>query len=192
LHLTNQLQILSLSITKQSKHILFKMQFKSILSIGLLVSSVFAANPVTDALTTIGSGLGALSKDINAWDGDVVSASELLTKAQDLLDVITKSTPSVAGAPAMALTEAVNVLKPANQVVKLTQDTINAMISKKPGFDKAKLSPVVKETIAKFKVAAGSLVDAVQTKLPDNVKAVAGSISKQINAAIEKGLAAYA
>jgi hypothetical protein len=167
------------------------MQFKSILSVGLLASGVFA-NPITDALTTIGTGLGSLSKDINAWNGDVVSASDLLTKAQDLLDVINKATPSVTGAAAMPLTEAVNVLKPANQVVKLTQDTINAMIAKKAGFDKAKLSSVVKDTIGKFKTSAGSLVDAVQTKLPDNVKAVAGSISKQINAAIDKGLAAYA
>jgi hypothetical protein len=167
------------------------MQFKNLISVAL-ASVVLAANPVADTLETISQGLSTLGGNINSWNGDVVAAAGLLTQAQDLLAVIEKAVPSVNSSPSLPLTEAVNILKPANQVVKQTQATIDAMIAKKGAFAKAELSSVVKDTISKFKGAASTLVGAVKTKLPDNVKAVAGSIAKQIDAAIEKGIAAYA
>jgi Hydrophobic surface binding protein A len=167
------------------------MQIKSILSYGLLAGAAFAQGPVADALTTISNQLDGLSKSVNGWDGDVVSASNILLQAQDLLGVIDKSIGSVQAAAVMPLTDAVNILKPANQLVKQTQEVINGLISKKAGFDKAKLSSVVKDTITKFKSSAATLISGVQSKLPDNVKSVADSIGKQINAAIDKGIAAY-
>lgn len=168
------------------------MQFKSIISVAALASAVLAANPVADTLASISDGLAKLGGDIGSWNGDVVAAAGLLTEAQDLLAIIEKATPSVKATAALPLTEAVNILKPANQVVKQTQATIDAMIAKKAGFAKADLASVVKDTISKFKTAAAALVAEVKVKLPDNVKAVAGSIAKQIDAAIDKGIAAYA
>lgn len=167
------------------------MQFKSFLSVAALASAVLAANPVADTLAEISAGLDTLGKNIGGWNGDVVAAAGLLTQAQDLLAVIDKAGPTVSATAALPLTEAVNILKPANAVVKQTQATIDAMISKKAAFAKAELSSVVKDTISKFKTSAAVLVKNVQGKLPDNVKAVATSIAKQIDAAIDKGIAAY-
>jgi Hydrophobic surface binding protein A len=169
------------------------MQIKGLV-FGLMASAVVAQsakNPVADTLTTIGGALEKLGKNINSWSGDVVEASNILTQAQDLLGVIETSTGAVKASAVMPLTDAVNILKPANNVVKLVQGVVDSLIAKKPGFDAAKLSSVVKDVVVKIKSSAATLISDVQAKLPDNVKAVADSIGKQINTAIDKGIAAY-
>jgi hydrophobic surface binding protein A len=176
------------------------MQLKNILSFGLMAGAVLAqapaaappTNPVAKTLSTISDSLELLSKDIIAWTGEVVAGSNILMKAQDLLAVIDKSVGDVKSQQVMALNDAVNILKPGNNVVKKTQEVVDALISKKPAVDKAGLSPVVKDTFTKFKTSATALINAVQSKLPDNVKAVADSIGKQINAALDKAVTAYA
>jgi hypothetical protein len=179
------------------------MQLKGFFSIGLMAGAVLAqappspaapaaSNPVAQTLTTISNSLDVLTKDILAWGGDAVAGSNILLKAQDLLGVIDSSVGNVKSTAVMALNDAVNILKPGNNVVKQTQQLVDGLVAKKPAVDKAGLSPVVKDTMSKFKVSAAALINAVQSKLPDNVKAVAESIGKQINAALDKGAAAYA
>jgi hypothetical protein len=75
----------------------------------------------------------------------------------------------------MSLASAVNVLKPVNNIVKLTKEVINNMISNKAAFDKANLRSVVKDTIVRLKSSSDVLITAVKSKLPDNIQAVMSS-----------------
>jgi hypothetical protein len=179
------------------------MHFKSILSFGLLVGSVLAspapvpqasgaAVPVGKALSDITTALQGLKTKVGAWNGDVVEASNVLLDAQDLLGVITSATKTVSALQVLPLNEAVTILQPANLLIKEAQGTVDGLISKKSAMDKAGLSSVVKDTLTKFKTGAGEMITAVMKILPDNVKTVGESIGKQINTALDKGLAAYA
>jgi hypothetical protein len=172
------------------------MHLKNLLSYGLLAgfsfTTTFAANPAADALTSISTKLDSLVKSLNAWNGDIVTVTDIMLQSEELLGVIDKAVDSVKGKAVMELKEAVTILKPANLVVKQTQQVIDGLIAKKPDLEKAKVTSVVKDILDKFHVSAGKLLAGISATLPDNVKAVGDNIGKQINTAIDKGLAAYA
>jgi hypothetical protein len=170
------------------------MQFKTLFSIGLLFGAALAQGPKTTAETAIAditTGVEGLSKEIKAWTGDVVGASQVLVKAQELLEVVKASTSKVSAEPAMALNDAVKIVKPANDLVKVIKTVIDGLTGRKANLDEAKLTSVAKDTLTNFSVEAKNLVAAIRTKIPENVKVVADSIAKQIDAEIQKGIAAF-
>jgi hypothetical protein len=172
-----------------------KMQLKNLFSIGLLASAVFAQGPKTTAETAIGditAGLETLNKEIKSWTGDVVGASQVLVKAQDLLDVIKKSTAKIGSEPVMALNDAVKIVKPANELVKVIKPVIDGLTARKQSLADVQLTSVARDLLNNFSVEAKNLVGAIRTKIPDNVKVVADSIAKQIDAEIQKGIVAFA
>src|ERR1700761_6642318 len=72
-----------------------KMHLKNLLSYGLLAgfsfTTTFAANPAADALTTISTKLDSLVKNLNAWNGDIVTVADIMLQSEELLDVIDKA-----------------------------------------------------------------------------------------------------
>jgi hypothetical protein len=170
------------------------MQLKSLFSFGLLASAVFAQGPKTSAETAIAditAGVELMNKEIKSWTGDVVGASQVLVKAQELLDVVKKSTGKLSSEPAMALNDAVKIVKPANDLVKVIKQVIDGLTGRKANLEEAKLTSVAKDLLVDFSVEAKNLVAAIRIKIPDNVKVVADSIAKQIDAEIQKGIAAF-
>jgi hypothetical protein len=150
-----------------------------------------AGAPVSKALGDITAALAGLKTKVGVWNGDVVEAANVLLDAEALLDVIKASSKTVSALSMLPLNEAVTVLSPANKLIKEAQATIDALIQKKPAMDKAGLTTVVKGTLVNFKTEAATLITAIIKILPDNVKTVGDSIGKQINATLDKGVAAY-
>jgi hypothetical protein len=169
------------------------MHFKSLFSIGLLAGAVLAQGKTTaeTAIADITSGVQLLNQEIKAWTGDVVGASQVLVKAQELLDVVKASTSKVSSEPAMALNDAVKIVKPANDLVKVIKLVMDGLTGRKASLEQAQLTSVAKDTLTNFAVEAKNLVAAIRTKIPENVKVVADSIAKQIDAEIQKGIAAF-
>jgi hypothetical protein len=169
------------------------MHFKSLFSIGLLAGAVLAQGKTTaeTAIADITSGVELLNKEIKAWKGDVVGASQVLVKAQELLDVVKASTSKVSSKPAMALNDAVKIVKPANDLVKVITQVIDGLTARKSSLEKAELTSVARDTLTNFAVEAKNLVAAIRRKIPENVKVVADSIAKQIDAEIQKGISAF-
>jgi hypothetical protein len=168
------------------------MQFKRFFAVAMATSVIASPmSPISDTIAAINTALTAMNSKISAWQGDVVEASNILLVAQDLLAVIDKSTATVKGMSPLPLTEAVSILQPANALVKQTNQAVDGLSAKKDSLVKAELGSVVKDTFSKFKTGATSLLAAIREKLPDNVKTVGDSIGKQINSALDKGIAAF-
>jgi hypothetical protein len=168
------------------------MQFKKLFSFGLLAGAALAQKTSAEnALADITAGVELMNKEIKAWTGDVVGASQVLVKAEELLDVVKKSTAKISSEPSMALNDAVKIVKPANDLVKVIKEVINGLSGRRANLDEAKLTSVAKDTLTNFSVEAKNLVAAIRTKIPDNVKVVADSIAKQIDGEIQKGIAAF-
>jgi hypothetical protein len=176
----------------------FTMLFKSLLSAALLCGTAFSSvidkrdsKPITDALASISSAIKELNAGVTGWNGDGAAAALLLVKAEDLNGVITKATSSINPIPVLPLTEAVQILAPGNALITDVQGVIDSLVAKKDGLVKQNLGVVVGETLARLKVGAQALIEAITTKLPANVQSVGGSIGKQINAALDKGVTAF-
>jgi hypothetical protein len=173
------------------------MQFKSLfitLLCGVAIASPVEkrdAKPLIDALGTISTAVKGLTASVIGFTGDGANGAKILTEAEALLEVLKKATSSVTPIAALPLAEAVQVLQPGNALITDVSKVVDAIIAKKPDFDKVSLSGVVNEVLGKFKVGADSLIVAIKTKLPANVATVGDSIGKQINASLDRALAAY-
>lgn len=147
---------------------------------------------VVKALSDITSSLKGISDKLAVWKGDATEASTVVSDAQKLLTTITVASKDVSGVSELPIADAVNVLQPANALIKEEKAVIEALVKAKPELEKSQLTSTVKEILSKFKSEASVLLGAVKKILPSNVKTVADSIGKQINLALDKGIAAYA
>jgi hypothetical protein len=175
------------------------MKFTSVLSLGMLLGSAIAspsfqkrdAKPLIDALTGISKSTQAMTTSVSAFTGDAAAGAAILTQAEGLLKVISDATTTLGPLAVLPLNEAVQVLAPGNALIADVTKVTDALISKKDAFVKNSLGGVVEETLVKFKTAAEKLVGVITTKLPANVASVGATIGKQINASLDKGIAAF-
>jgi hypothetical protein len=173
------------------------MQFKTIL-LPLLFGFVLAspakkrdAKPIMDALNEISKSIKGLTTTVGNFTGDPMEGVQILTQSEALLGVLKKANATISSIAALPLNEAVLVLQPGNALITDTQKVVDTLISKKAAFDKNNLSSVVTSTLQNFKTQSVALLAAIRSKLPTNVASVGDTIGKQINAAIDKGLATY-
>jgi hypothetical protein len=167
------------------------MYLKHILPYSLMAGVVITQNSIVESLNALSSQLESMTKAVNIWNGDVIEGSDIFLKAEDMIDLINKSSASASIISPLTLNQAVTMLKPTNNLIALTENLVDSLISKKLALDKTGLSSVVKETFPKVKTAATKFVNAIQNKLPENAKPVAKNISQKLTAAMDKGINAY-
>lgn len=175
------------------------MKFTEVLSLGMLLGSAVAspsfqksdAQPLIQALTTISKTTQAMTVSVSAFNGDAADGAKILTQAEGLLKVLDDSTAAIEPLAVLPLNEAVQVLAPGNALIADVTKVTDALIGKKDAFVKNSLGSVVGETLGKFKVSAEKLVGVITKKLPPNVASVGATIGKQINASLDKGIAAF-
>ncbi|KAE9970459.1 hypothetical protein BLS_003894 [Venturia inaequalis] len=175
------------------------MKFTQVLSLGMLLGSTVAAptfqkrdaKPLIDALTNISKTTQSMTTAVTAFTGDAADGAKILTQAEGLLKVLDESTATLGPLPVLPLNEAVQVLAPGNALIADVQKVTDALIAKKEAFNKNSLGSVVGDTLTKFKGSAEKLVAAITQKLPPNVASVGATIGKQVNASLDKGIAAF-
>jgi hypothetical protein len=175
------------------------MQFNVFLGLAMLAGSAVPSSlgqldpkPIVDSLKNISQSVQAMTTGVQFFDGDAAKGAAILGQAEAILVIMSSSATAVSNITALGLVEAVQILQPANALVSDVQKVIDALISKKPEFDKANLSSVVTSTLQKIKPGAEAVIKAVTGKLPASVSSIGESIGKQIYTALDKGLAAYA
>jgi hypothetical protein len=167
------------------------MYFRQIVLHVLIAVGAIAQSPIAATLSSISEALTSLDQNIQKWNGDVLAASDILMQSNGLQDIMDNGVIKIDKGEAMPLSEAVNILKPANGVIKQVQDLIKDLIAKKPDFDKAQLTPAINGVLTGFQGSTVALVKSIRGKVPGNVRAVTDNIVKQITVALNKGLAAY-
>lgn len=196
LRLTN-----NLSLTHRTNSIFptANMKFTQVLSLGMLLGSAVAspafqkrdAKPLIDGLSAISKSTQGMTTAVTAFTGDPADGAKILTQAEGLLKVLEDSANSLKSLPVLPLSEAVQVLAPGNALIADVNKVTDALIAKKDAFVKNSMGGIVGETLGKFKVSAEKLVGVITQKLPPNVASVGGTIGKQINASLDKGIAAF-
>jgi hypothetical protein len=176
------------------------MQFKSLFGLSIVLTAVVASplenlkrdnKPILEALTYITKEISAMTTAVQAFDGDAVKGAAILTQSEGFLDYMKTATTKIAKLEPMPLAEAAAVLKPGNQLITDTEKVVDALISKKPEFEKNSLGSVVGATLKSMKSGSADMLKAVASKLPANVASVGDNIGKKINAALDKGIAAF-
>ncbi|QDS77991.1 hypothetical protein FKW77_002177 [Venturia effusa] len=175
------------------------MKFTQVLSLSMLLSGAIALpsiqkrdpKPLVDALTTISKTTQSMTTAVTAFNGDPAEGAKILTQAEGLLKTVDDATNTLGPMPVLPLNEAVQVLGPGNALIADVNKVIDALIAKKDAFVKNSMGSVVGETLGKFKASAEKMVGVITQKLPPNVASVGATIGKQINASIDKGIAAY-
>jgi hypothetical protein len=174
------------------------MQLKLFFGLSMLAGSVVSssierrdAKPVVDALKSISESIQAMTAGVQSFDGDTTKGAAILRQSESILSIMSSSAAAIAPTATLGLNEAVQILQPANSLVTDVQKVIDALISKKPEFDKSNLSSVVASTLQKIRPGAEAVIKAVTGKLPPSVSSVGESIGKQIYTALDKGIAAF-
>jgi hypothetical protein len=151
---------------------------------------------VAKALNDITRSLHSLNGKISDWKttGDYVSASAILTTdAQTLLAVIASATSGLTGLTAtLPLGEVLEILQPANVFMREELAVVDGLVAAREGLEKAGLSGTVGQVLVGVKAEAAKLMGEVMRIFPSSAKKLGESIGRQVIAALDKGLAAYA
>jgi hypothetical protein len=148
--------------------------------------------PVIKTLDTILSQLQAMMISADAFDGDVIKASEILTGYEEMLNGIVSNNEIISKLDALRSRDAIPMLEPGSQIVETLENLVNKIISKKALFEQNSLSSVVEETFTRGKKACEELLTTILAKLPTNVHPVVNGIKKQLYADLDKGMKAFA
>lgn len=153
----------------------------NLLSLAILASPIIAAPLVTpeslgeqslidtsikDVLTSVVDNTIALSVSVKAFDGNIQSSAPILAATQSLLDAITNGTKIVEAARNLDYIGLIGITGPTLDLNKAVDKVSEAIVGKKPLFEKAGLVPVVLEQLRDQQKAAQTLVNTLLLKVP--------------------------
>jgi hypothetical protein len=119
--------------------------------------------------------LNDLTSKAKTWKGEAIDAVPILDSSAVLLKSLQKGYTTCSNTTAIGLTDAISILMPVNTLNNAVDAVVNALIDKKPLFDKAFLTIVVSDQLIMQKEAAVKVIDAVIAKLPAYVPGVVGT-----------------
>lgn len=170
------------------------MQFKVIL-VALLGSAFAQQAAFTQQLTLIHHALDSLDasvKGISAGGNLAAATAAITAKSDAVVAAINTATTTLAAATALDVEGAATLVKPSHHLVEETVATINDLIAKKAVIASANAVGTVLAQLKTQQAAAQKLIATISAKVPADTKAVTADIGAQIDAAIAKGLAAFA
>jgi hypothetical protein len=150
-----------------------------------------SAKPIVDAVSSISAGIKDLTVDITAFRGDPKDVNKILSKAESMLKLMTDATKEISEIAPLSLLDSAQVLGPGNALIAEVQKVVTALITMKRDVEKQNLSGVVVDILTKYKSTATEMVLTVKGKLPSAVGPVGDTIVKNINIALDKGIAAF-
>lgn len=175
------------------------MLFKIFIPVISLASLIFAApidpapeapnggDRVVEFFADISKSLHSITDAANAFNGDVLDASEILSKYEGLLEIMDKAAIDLKAFRRIQAKDAVQILEPSARIIEDVENVVKAIVSKKALFEKNDFGPVVADTFQKGIASAHQTFDVITVKLPENMLRVGESILKRVLGYLNKG-----
>ncbi|KAF2397057.1 hypothetical protein EJ06DRAFT_551117 [Trichodelitschia bisporula] len=149
------------------------------------IQSAFTA--VGNALTTFDNSVTPLSTSADVTN----NLDTLVSQAGSIVDALNSGTTSVSGTSAVGLTDALSLVSAANNLVSITNTTVNDLITKHDIIDQAGATATVEQQLANEKAAAQSFIAAVVGKVPSAVQSIAAQQAQAVIDALNRGITAF-
>jgi hypothetical protein len=163
------------------------MQIIALLSIALAATATAA--PIVQDLPTILNSITAISSALTAFDTSIKGLTETTNVATATVDLNAKSaailtalkdgTTKISAGTPVSLTEAIQLASKSAELSKGANAVVDALISKKPIFDKAGQSATVLSQMQDQLTATNDFAKALVSKLPAAVASVGNAQAKQ-------------
>jgi len=143
---------------------------------------------IKGVLSDISNQVDALDKAVTSFSGkpdDLVAASDkLLSTIKGGISTVTASAP-------LELTEATMVAQGTVGLNTSTATVVNDLISKKSALVAAGAGGAILKSLQDQKTAAGSLADAITSKVPTALQGTAKELSQGVSDSLSRGVAAF-
>ncbi|TID21711.1 cell wall serine-threonine-rich galactomannoprotein Mp1 [Venturia nashicola] len=151
----------------------------------------FIDTSIKDVLTSVVDKTIALSAAVKGFDGNIQNSGPIITASQGLLDTIVNGTKIVQAAHSLSYIGLLAVTGPTLNLNKASEKVSEAVVGKKPLFEKAGLAPVVLGQLKGQQTAAQALVDILLTKVPLGTVTLSKTLSAPSLEALEYAVQVY-
>ncbi|KAF2398908.1 hypothetical protein EJ06DRAFT_479935 [Trichodelitschia bisporula] len=173
------------------------MHFTSLFSLALLATTSLASplkrdvKPIVDSLSNISGAFVALATKIEAFTGAEADGKAVIMQSHALVNFIQTAKTAIQPIAVLSPVETAGVAAPGNTLVTDINKVIDRLTGHKADFDKLGLSADVRSSIVHIKSEGEQLIKIISSKLPASLAAAGEAVGKQINAALDKGLAVF-
>jgi hypothetical protein len=169
------------------------MRFATFLApLAFLASTVAAdAAAIADAVGVINSITLELQSKVTSWKGDLLGTLPIIVSSTELLKDINNATKTAKASAALEPLDALTVALAINSLSGTVNQTLTAIVAKKPGFDKLLLSPVILLNLELEKDATDKFGAAVAEKVPENLQDAAAALQATIDGYFDTAIEAY-
>jgi hypothetical protein len=175
------------------------MQITALLSIALAASAT--ATPIFMDLPTILSSVGTISTALTTFDNAIkaltpetnvaTATAELTSKSNAILAALKDGATKISATTPVTLTEAIQLASKSAELAKNANALVDALIAKKPIFDKAGQTGTVLSQLKEQLTATNSFATALVSKLPSAVSSVGNAQAKQASDALVVSLSRH-
>lgn len=162
------------------------------LSLLFTAAVAFAATQIPAAIDTITKDTVALNETVAHWNGLPLSLLGIVGKSNSLLNDIKKGTKTAKASDPLTFDEALNVATVTVDLATDVHQTLDTIVRSKPRFDVYLIvSPILKKVLKDQKAATVDFSNAVVSKVPADLQAVAKNLIQPIYDDFDKAIAAY-
>jgi len=143
---------------------------------------------VTQVLSTISQQVDSLDTAVKGFSGDI---SAVQSASSELLSTIKSGTSKVAGTSPLTLNEATTVAGSVTGLNSSVATVVSDLISKKSAIVAAGQGGAILQSLQDQKSASQALADAITSKVPTELQAVATQLSSGIASSLQSGIDAF-
>ncbi|KAE9985650.1 hypothetical protein EG328_007064 [Venturia inaequalis] len=146
---------------------------------------------IKNVLSHVVDNTNALSVVVKAFDGNIQNSGPIIIASQALLDALVNGTKIVKEARSLDYIGLLDITAPTLNLNKAVDKVSEAIVAKKPVFEKAGLVPVVLEQLKGQQKAAQGLVKTLLTKVPPGTVTLGSILSAPSLDGLEYAIRAY-
>ena len=166
------------------------MRFDTLFFAALAVQIVSGAT-ILENVQQIDSSTAALGQTVEQWKGNFIGTLPIIESSFSLLkDINTGAKDAEASAP-LTLDEAFGVAEATIELSGTVNSTLQAVIDRKPEFDKLLLGPIILGNLKMQNSATEKFSSAIVEKVPEEAQAIAESLIADIEASFKRALDVY-
>ncbi|EEY20370.1 cell wall protein [Verticillium alfalfae VaMs.102] len=138
---------------------------------------------VTGVINQVGTGIASLDQAVQAFTTD---PTQLQQASQQLINTFRQGATSIQGSTELTLQEAVQLQQLVGSLQTNGQSLVRNLQNKKPAFQQANLCDVVRAQVGEFTTGAGSLIDAIVSKVPQAAQQIAAQMAAGFTRALQE------
>lgn len=163
----------------------------NILSLLALATQTVSGATILENVQKVDASVGALGDTVTKWKGDFLGTLPIIQSSVSLLTDIHKGADDTENSSPLTLDEAFEVASATIDLSGTVNSTLQAVIDRKPDFDKLLLGPIILGNLKLQKSATDKFAAAIVEKVPADAQPIAEDLIADIEAAFEAALDAY-